>query len=161
MSLQYLKKKTSEMKLIFCMQINIKVSCKLISTLWAVKTSYQVIPSLLMDMIKHSQSTKVKKVCSIFKISQKRTIYMEFIFCMQINIKFLQVGIISFLIEIARHIQSTQNKKLVILVQYIKKKSVAIPFVFYCDAKYSGILQGSSHVRFYMFRVALTFKITL
>ena len=86
---------------------------------------------------------------------------MEFIFCMQINIKFLQVGIISFLIEIARHIQSTQNKKLVILVQYIKKKSVAIPFVFYCDAKYSGILQGSSHVRFYMFRVALTFKITL
>ena len=41
---------------------------------------------------------------------------------MQINIKFLQVGIISFLIEMARHIQSTQNKKLVILVQYIKKK---------------------------------------
>ena len=36
MFLQYLKKKF-EMKLIFCMQIHIKVSYKLISTLWASK----------------------------------------------------------------------------------------------------------------------------
>ena len=34
MSLQYLKKKKLEIKLIFCMQINIKVFYKLISTLW-------------------------------------------------------------------------------------------------------------------------------
>ena len=38
MSLQYLKKKL-ELKLTFCMQINIKVSYKLISTLWASKIS--------------------------------------------------------------------------------------------------------------------------
>ena len=34
MSVQYLKKKASD-KLIFCMQINIKVAYKLISTIWA------------------------------------------------------------------------------------------------------------------------------
>ena len=98
---------------------------------------------------------------------------MEFIFCMQINMKF------------AAHVQSTQKKKLVIFLQYVNKKnidegyffradkyenslqvdtniwvyfakqnltrmikyfSVATTFVFYCDAKHSDILWGPSHV---------------
>ena len=49
------------MKLIFCMQINIK------NVLWddfntlGIIVSYKVILSLLMDMIKHSQSTESNK----------------------------------------------------------------------------------------------------
>ena len=56
MSLQYLKKEVKDVKLILSMQINIKVSYKLISTL-----SYKVILSLLMGMIKHSQSIQSNK----------------------------------------------------------------------------------------------------
>ena len=49
------------MKLNFPMQINIKASYKLISTLRLSKVSYKVILSLLMGMIKHSQSTQSNK----------------------------------------------------------------------------------------------------
>ena len=73
--------KELERKLNFCMYINIKVSCK-------------VILSLLLGMIKHSQSTLSNK----FSISLYLYIYkyifiyfrklgIEFIFCMQISIK--------------------------------------------------------------------------
>ena len=50
------------MKLIFCIQINIKVSYKLIFNTWGIKVSYKVILSLLMGMIKHSQSTQSNKL---------------------------------------------------------------------------------------------------
>ena len=56
MSLQYLKKKL-EMKFIFCMQINIKVDFNTLD----INVSYKVILSLLMGMIKHSQSTQSSK----------------------------------------------------------------------------------------------------
>ena len=83
MSLQYLKKKL-ELKLTFCMQINIKVSYKLISTLWASKIStrwcchYWWASSIL----------KVLKVASLQYLYNilKKTLGMEFIFCTQINI---------------------------------------------------------------------------
>ena len=42
------------------MQINIKVSYKLIST-FGIKVTYKVILSLMMGMIKHSQSTQSNK----------------------------------------------------------------------------------------------------
>ena len=50
------------MKLIFWIQINIKVSYKLIFNTWGIKVSYKVILSLLMGMIKHSQSTQSNKL---------------------------------------------------------------------------------------------------
>ena len=50
------------MKLIFCMQINIRVSYKLISILWACQISCKVILSLLMGMTKLSQSTQSNKL---------------------------------------------------------------------------------------------------
>ena len=50
------------MKLTFCIQINIKVSYKLIFNTWGIKVSYKVILSLLMGMIKHSQSTQSNKL---------------------------------------------------------------------------------------------------
>ena len=72
----------TKLKFIFCMQINIKVDFKILG----IKVSDKVILSLLIDMIKHSQSTQ----CNKFAISLqylKNKLGMEFIFCMQINIK--------------------------------------------------------------------------
>ena len=59
MSSQYLKKKL-EIKSIICMQINIKLSQKLISTVWASWFS-QGILLLLMGTFKHSQRTQSNK----------------------------------------------------------------------------------------------------
>ena len=73
--------KELERKLNFCMYINIKVSCK-------------VILSLLLGMIKHSQSALSNKfsISLYFYIYKYIFIYfrklgIEFIFCMQISIK--------------------------------------------------------------------------
>ena len=55
-SLQCLK-----MKLIFCMEINIKVSKKFISTFSASEFPTRLILSLLMGTIKHSQITQSNK----------------------------------------------------------------------------------------------------
>ena len=60
---------------------------------------------------------------------------MEFIFCMQINIKVLYKLALSFLMGAGRHVQSTQSRKLVKFLKYIKKKCVATAFVFYGEAK--------------------------
>ena len=60
-----ISKKKLKMKLIFCMQINIKVSEKFISALWVSKFSTKLILSLSMDMIKHSEITQ----CNKFAIS--------------------------------------------------------------------------------------------
>ena len=46
------------MKLIFCVQINIKASQK---TLWALRFPTSLILSLLMAMINHSQITQSNK----------------------------------------------------------------------------------------------------
>ena len=48
--------------------------------------SYKVILSLLMSMIKHSQSTQSNKFAKLCNILKNR-LGMEYIFCMQINIK--------------------------------------------------------------------------
>ena len=50
-----ISKKKLKMKLIFWIQINIKVSQKFISTLWVSKFPIRLKLSLLMDMIKHFQ----------------------------------------------------------------------------------------------------------
>ena len=86
-----ISKRELEMKLVFCMQIKIQVFFKLISTLWALK-----FPS---KWYYHSRRyyywwarlgiLKVLKVTSLqylYNISRKE-LGMEFIFCMQINIK--------------------------------------------------------------------------
>ena len=57
------------MKLIFCMEINIKVSDKLISTLW-YQSSYELILPLLMSIIKHSEGTQSNN-CNIFILTIK------------------------------------------------------------------------------------------
>ena len=83
-SLQYLNKKKKLDDADFCLQINIKVFYKLISTLWAF--SCKELASLLMDMTKHSQSTKSNKFAISLQYLKKK-LGMEFIFYKQINIK--------------------------------------------------------------------------
>ena len=50
-----------------------------------IKVSYKVIPSLLMDIMKHSQSTESNKFAISLQYLKK--VGAEFIFCMQINFK--------------------------------------------------------------------------
>ena len=83
-----------------------------------VKVSYKLILSLLMDMIKHSESTKLTSLYCLYNISKKR-LETKFIFCIYITLKFLQAGIT--LTEVARHVQSFQNRNLVKFLQYLKK----------------------------------------
>ena len=81
-----ISKITLEMNLIFCMQINIKVSYKLLSILW--------VSTFLTGWYYHywwawSSILKLLKVTSLqylYNISKKK-LRMEFIFCMKINIK--------------------------------------------------------------------------
>ena len=108
------------MKFIFCMQINIKISYKLISTLWVSKFADDAI-----IIERHNQAySKVLKVTSLhylYNISKKK-LGMEFILCMQINVKVSTSWLYRFLMEVARYVRSTQNRKLVLFFQYIKKK---------------------------------------
>ena len=83
-----------------------------------VKVSYKLILYLLMDMIKHSESTKLTSLYCLYNISKKR-LETKFIFCIYITLKFLQAGIT--LTEVARHVQSFQNRNLVKFLQYLKK----------------------------------------
>ena len=96
-----------ETKLTFWMQINIKVSYKLISTLWTSKIStrwyyqYCWAWSSILKMLKATRS-------SSFLLAGKHQNFCKLV--------------LSFLMKVARHIQSTQNSKLVNVLQYIKKK---------------------------------------
>ena len=77
-----ISKNKLEMKLLFCMQISIKVS-------------YKLILSLLIGMIKHSQSTQNNRFV-IYLQYLKKKLETEFMFCMQINIKVSTVWHYSF-----------------------------------------------------------------
>ena len=59
-------------KLIFYIQIIIKVSYKLISTLLGINVFYRVILALLIGMIKHSQSTESNKLQYLYIITKKK-----------------------------------------------------------------------------------------
>ena len=103
-----------------------------------------VILSLLLDMVKHSQSTQSNK----FVISLQ---YLEKEFRKGVNFlhadeqSSYKLGLL-LLMEVARSVQSTQNRKLVIFFA----QSVAAAFVFYCDTKHSDILGWFSHVYCYI-----------
>ena len=113
-----ISKKKLEKKLNFWMQINIKVSYKLISTLWGSQfpTRWYYHYGWAWSII-----LKVLEVTSLQYLynNSKKKLGMGLIFCTQI--KLLQVGL-SFLMKVARHVQSTQNKKFVRFLKCIKKK---------------------------------------
>ena len=99
-------------------------------------------------MIKHSQSIQSNKFAIPLQNLKKEVMDGVHFLYVDNHQSFKKLAL-SFLIEVARHVQSTQNRKLVIFLQYIKKVETA--FVFYCVAKHSDILQGSSHVRCFLF----------
>ena len=79
-----------------------------------------MILSLLMGMIKHSQSTKSKKsAISLQYLKDEVTNGVHFLHADRQS--FCKLAL-SFLMEVARHIQSTQNRKFVIFLHYVKKK---------------------------------------
>ena len=134
------------MKMVFCMQINIKVYCNTFD----IKVSYKVDISIINghdQAFQIAQSNKfaislqyLKKEVSNrghFRHADKRRSFYKLV--------------LSFSMEVTRHVQNTQNRKLRIFLQYIKKNGRNC-FVFYCDAKHSDILQESSHVRCYLFQ---------
>ena len=84
-----------------------------------IKVFYKVIPSLLLDMIKHSQSTQSKN-SAISLQYLKKEVRNGFIFCMEINIINLSKLALS-LMEVTRYVKSPQDRKLVIFLQYVKK----------------------------------------
>ena len=98
------------MKLSFCMQINIKVSYKLISTSF-LQVSCKVILSLLMGMIKHSQSNQSNKFAVSLQYHKKEVRNVVHFLHADKHQSFCKLGLL-FLMEVARHVQSTQNRKL-------------------------------------------------
>ena len=109
------------MRLIFCMQINIKVSWKLISTLWASKfftrqyCHYWWVWSSILKVF------KVTSLQSLYNIS-KNKLGMEVIFWHADKRQSFYQLALSFLMEVARHVQSTYSRILVIFLQYVKRK---------------------------------------
>ena len=89
------------MKIIFCMQINIKVSYNLISTL-GTKVSYKVILSLLMGIIKHSQSTKSNKFAISLQYLKKEV--RDGFHVLHADKQNFYKFILLFLMEVARHV---------------------------------------------------------
>ena len=80
----------------------------------AIKVPYSVILSLLIGMIKHSQSTQSKKLAIFIQHLKKEV---------RNGVHFLQADkpqrffkfALSFLMEVARHAESTQNKMVTFL----------------------------------------------
>ena len=107
-----------DMKLIFCMQINTKVSYKLTSTLWASQFParwyyyyWWTEPSIL-------KSSKFTISLQYLKKEVKNGVYFLHVDKHQ---NFCKLALSS-LTEVARHVQGTQNRKLVIFFQCIEKK---------------------------------------
>ena len=86
-----------------------------------IKVSYKVILSLLMGMIKHSQSTQSNKFAISLQYCKKVRNGVHFLHADK-HQSFYNLTL-SFLIEWARHVPSTQNSK---FLQYIKKKQLQL-----------------------------------
>ena len=86
----------------------------------SIKVFYKVILSLLMGMIKHSQSTQSNKFAISLQYLKKEVRNGVHFLHADKHQNFYKLTL-SFLMEVARHVQSTQNRKLVKFLQYIKK----------------------------------------
>ena len=104
------------MKLVFCKQINIKVSYDF-KTL-GTKGAYKVILLLLLGMIKYSQSTQSNKFAvSLRYLKKEFRKGVQFLHADE-HQSFYKLGLL-FLMKVARHVQSIQNTKLVIFLQRV------------------------------------------
>ena len=94
------------MKFIFCMQINIEVFCKVISSFW-------------VSVTRHIQSTQIK-FAYLCNISIKAW-EIKLIFCLQINTHVFYKMIVSLQRSVARRAQSSKSNQFTISLQYIKE----------------------------------------
>ena len=85
MSLQYLRKQVRD-EVAFLHADKHQSFLQVDSNILGIKVSYKVVLSLLTDRIKHSQSTQSNKFAISLQYLKKK-LEMEFIFCMQKNIK--------------------------------------------------------------------------
>ena len=125
--------------------MNIKVSYRLISTLWASKIPTRWYYQYCWVWLSILKVLEVISLQYLYNISKKEVRKGVHFLCADEHQSFYKLGL-SFLVEVARYVQSTQNRKLVIVLQ-----SVAATFVFYCDTKHEDVLRGSSHVYCYLF----------
>ena len=86
-----------------------------------IKVSYKGILSLLIGMIKHSQSTQSNKFVISLQYLKKEVRDGVYFLKAEKHQSFYKLAL-SFLMEVARHVQSTKNIKLIIFLQYIQKK---------------------------------------
>ena len=107
------------MKLFFCMQINIKVSYKLISILWASKFPARWYYHVWWAWSSILKVLKVTSLQYLYNISKKK-LGMEFLHADK-HQRFYKLAL-PFLMELAIHVQSTQNKKWAIFLQYLQKE---------------------------------------
>ena len=82
-----------------------------------IKDAYKVILSLLMGMIKHSQSTQSNKFAIALQYLEKRSQGVHFLHADE-HQSFYKSELL-FLIKVARYVQSTQNRMLVIFLQRV------------------------------------------
>ena len=108
--MQYLKKEVSDEVDFLDADFNI----------FLIKNYYKVILSILMDMFKHSQSTRNNEFSIPSQYLEKEVRDGVHFLHANKHQSFYKLAI-SFLMEVARHVQSTENRKLVISLQYIKK----------------------------------------
>ena len=108
-------KKIWEIKLIFCMQVNIRVS-------------YKFVLLVLMGMPRVPKTTSLQYHWNI----PRNRWGINIIFCMNINIKVFYKLVVFFLLALARHIQNTQNSKFVISLQCFNKEGKDEVYFFAC-----------------------------
>ena len=121
-------KKKLEMKLIFCMPINIKISIKLISTLWASKFPTRWYYHYCWAWSSIGKVFKVTSLQYLYNISRNpvrnRVCFLHadkhesFYFYRSFTSKLW----LFCSMEVTRYIQSTKNRKLVTFLQHIKKR---------------------------------------
>ena len=80
-----------------------------------IKDAYKVILSLLLGMIKHSQSSQGNKFAISLQYLKKEVRKGVYFLHSDEHQSFEKLGLL-FLMEVARYIQSTQNRKLVIFL---------------------------------------------
>ena len=107
----------------FCLQINIKVSCKFISTLWTSKFPTRWYYHYWWAWLSILKLLKVTSWQYLGQTSWQRRSqeWSSFFLPADKHQSFYKLAL-SFLMEVARCVQSTQNKTLVLFLQYLKKK---------------------------------------
>ena len=120
MSLQYLKKEVRD-EADFLHADKHQSFLQIDFSTLVIKVSYKVILSLLMGMIKHSQSTQSNKfVISLQYLKKEVRNGVHFLHADK-HQSFYKLALL-FLMKATRHVQSIQNRKLIIFLQYIKIK---------------------------------------